>query len=322
MEYGFLAGGFFLLILGSEAAVRGGVAVARGLGISPLLIGLFVISAATSAPELAISMQAGLAGAHVIGSNILNILLILGLGALIRPMSSPPKVVLRDGGTMLVASAALTFIAWGHMVSRGEGLFLLVLFVLYVAATLITDWRRPPEHSVACARAIERMAGGETSGSVGVFILIFGLVCILLGTHFAVAAAVRLSMLLNVSQALIGLTIVAFCTSIPELLLTTIAAARGQTELAIGHLIGANIFNILVAIGLTAAIKPIPISATLAGVDVLVMMAASAVLLPMLATHWRLSRPQGALLLLSYIGYVAFLAWRQGLVPPGILGAG
>lgn len=197
MEYGFLAGGFFLLILGSEAAVRGGVAVARGLGISPLLIGLFVISAATSAPELAISMQAGLAGApdiaigNVIGSNILNILLILGLGALIRPMSSPPKVVLRDGGTMLVASAALTFIAWGHMVSRGEGLFLLVLFVLYVVTTLITDWRRPPEHSVACARAVERMGGGETSGPVGVFILIFGLVCILLGTHFAVAAAVR-----------------------------------------------------------------------------------------------------------------------------------
>jgi cation:H+ antiporter len=328
MEYGFLGGGFLLLILGSEAAVRGGVAVARALGVSPLLIGLFVIAAATSAPELAVSLQAGIVGAsdialgNVVGSNILNILLILGLGALIRPMPSPPKVVLRDGGAMLTASVVLALMAWGHEITRNEGIFLLLLFAAYVATAFITDWRRPPEQSVACASAVARMAGGETSGSVGFFILLFGLVCLYLGAHFTVAGGIRVASTLGFSQALVGLTIVAFCTSVPELVLTIVAAVRGQTELAVGHLVGASTFNILAVIGLTSVIHPLAVSTTLAGVDVLVMLAASAILLPMLATNWRLSRPQGALLLFCYLGYVAFLAWRQGLLTPAMLGAG
>jgi len=317
-----------LLIAGSEAAVRGGVAVARGLGISPLLIGLFVISAATSAPELAVSLRAGLAGAsdiavgNVVGSNILNVLLILGLGALIRPMPSPPKVVLRDGGSMLAASIVLALMAWGHVITRWEGALLLAAFVLYLATTLMTDLRRPPQHSVACARAIARMAAGETAAAPGFFILVFGLVCLVLGAQFSVAGAVRFAQTSGVSQAVVGLTIVAFCTSVPELLLTTIAAARGQTELAIGHLVGSNTFNILAVIGLTAVLKPLPVSTMLAGIDMLVMVGASMVLLPMLAANWRLSRPQGALLLLSYLGYVGFLAWRQGLLTPAMVGLG
>src|SRR5205085_7037315 len=128
-------------------AVRGGVAVARALGFSPLLIGLFVISVATSAPELAVSLRAGLAGAsdiaigNVVGSNILNLLLILGLGALIRLMPSPPKVVLRDGGSMLAASVVLALMAWGNVITRGEGTFLLAAFVIYTVTNLATDWR-------------------------------------------------------------------------------------------------------------------------------------------------------------------------------------
>src|SRR5215472_122034 len=316
MEYAFLTGGFLLLIAGSEAAVRGGVAVARSLGVSPLFVGLFVISAATSAPELAVSVRAGLYGAsdialgNVIGSNILNLLLILGLGALIRPMPSPPKVVLRDGGSMLASSVALALMAWGHVINRWEGAFLLVAFVGYVVATLVTDWRRPPEHSVACARALARMAAGETPGPAGFFILVFGLVSLALGAHFAVAGAVRFAVTAGLSQATVAVTVVAFCTSVPELLLTTIAAARGQTDLAIGHLVGSNTFNILAVVGLTALLRPLPVSPALAGIDMLVMVGASAILLPMLATNWRLSRPQGALLLVSYLGYVVFRAWR------------
>jgi cation:H+ antiporter len=273
-------------------------------------------------------VRAGLYGAsdialgNVIGSNILNLLLVLGLGALIRPMPSPPKVVLRDGGSMLAASVVLALMAWGHVITRWEGAFLLAAFVLYVVATLATDWRRPPEHSVACARALARMAAGETRGMAGFFILVFGLLCLLLGAHFAVAGAVRFAMIAGVSQAVVALTVVAFCTSVPELLLTTLAAARGETDLAIGHLVGSNTFNILAVVGLTAVLKPLPVSAALAGIDVLVMVGASAILLPMLATNWRLSRPQGALLLASYLGYVAFLAWRQGLITPALMGVG
>ena len=328
MEYAFLAGGFLLLIAGSEAAVRGGVAVSRALGVSPLLIGLFVISAGTSAPELAVSLRAGIYGAsdialgNVIGSNILNLLLILGVGALIRSMPSPPKVVYRDGGSMLAASVILALMAWGHVITRLEGALLLVAFVFYIAATLVTDWRRPPEHSVACARALARMAAGETSGIAGFAILVFGLLCLALGAHFAVAGAVRFAITAGVSQPVVALTVVAFCTSVPELLLTTIAAARGETDLAIGHLVGSNTFNTLAVVGLTAVIRPLQVSSALAGVDMLVMVGASAILLPMLATNWRLSRPQGALLLASYLGYVALLAWRQGLITSVLTGPG
>src|ERR1700687_3354534 len=156
MAYWFLGAGFVLLIMGSEATVRGGVAFSRPLGLPPLLIGVFVIGAGTSAPELAVSLQAGLANSpdialgNVIGSNILNLLLILGLGSLIHPMASPPKVVLRDGGSMLAASVALALMAWGGVITRGEGVFLLVAFAIYVTAAFLTDWRRAPEHSVPC----------------------------------------------------------------------------------------------------------------------------------------------------------------------------
>jgi cation:H+ antiporter len=223
---------------------------------------------------------------------------------------------------MLAASVVLALIALGHVITRLEGAILLAAFVLYIAATLLTDWRRPPEHSVACARALARMAAGETSGPAGFFILLFGLVCLALGAQFAVAGAVRFAVTAGVSQAMVALTMVAFCTSVPELLLTTIAAAKGETDLAIGHLVGSNTFNILAVVGLTAVLRPLAVSSALAGIDMLVMVGASALLLPMLATSWRLSRPQGALLLISYLGYVAFLAWRQGLIAPLLTGAG
>lgn len=328
MEYAFLGGGFLLLIAGSEAAVRGGVAVARVLRLSPLLIGFFIVAVATSAPELAVSLKAGLSSApdiavgNVVGSNILNLLLILGIAGLIRPMPSPPKVVLRDGGAMLIASAILALMAWGRVITRGEGVFLLIAFGAYAITVLATDWRRPPEHSVACARAMERLTGANASGPIGLFVLLLGLVLIVIGAQFAVEAAVRISLVLGFSQALIGLTVVAIGTSLPELLLTTVAAARGHTDLAIGHLIGSNTFNILAVLGITAVLRPLAVSPVLGGVDTLVMLGASAVLLPMLATNWRLSRPQSALLLLSYLGYVAFLAWRAGLITPSLMQAG
>jgi|SRR5579871_438444 len=328
MEFAFLGGGFLLMVVGSEFAVRGGVALTRGLGLPPLLIGFFIVGLGTSASELAVSVKAGLAGApdiaigNVVGSNILNLLLILGIGGLIRPMPSPPKVVLRDGGAMLFASVALALMAFGRAITRPEGIFLLGTFVAYTITVLVTDWRRPPEHSIACARAMERLTGANGSWVAGLIMVLAGVAGVAVGAHFAVESAIRFSILSGVPQGLIGLTLVAAGTSVPELLLTSIAAARGHTELAIGHLIGANTFNILAALGLTAAIRPLAISPSLGGIDTLVMLGASAVLLPMLAANWRLTRVQSALLLLSYLGYAALLAWRAGYLPASIIHAG
>lgn len=328
MAYWFLGGGLVLLLFGSEAIVRGGVAISRGLGLSPLVIGLLVITAGTSAPEFAVSVQAAIAGApdialaNVVGSNILNLLLILGLAALIRPLPSSPKVVLRDGGAMLLSAAALALMARGGTITQLQGAAMLLAFATYLAVSFFSDWRRSAEHSVPCARALQRLENGAPqSGAAGLFTLLFGLVGLAVGAHFTVAGAEAIAREFQLPQWMVGLTVVAFGASIPELFVTLIAAARGQTQLAIGHLIGSNVFNALGALGATAALVPLKVDAALTS-DLLVLAAASALIVPLLVSRWRLSRPRGALLLASYAGYLVFLAWRQGLVTPQMIGLG
>jgi len=326
MAYWFLGGGLVLLLFGSEAIVRGGVAISRTLKLSPLVIGLLVVTAGTSAPEFAVSLEAATTGApdialaNIVGSNILNLLLILGLAAVIRPLPSSPKVVLRDGGAMLVSAVALAAMAQGGTISRVQGLMMLAAFVLYVAAIFFSDWRRSAEYSVPCARAVQRLQdGAPQSGAAGLFVLLFGLVGLTVGAHFTVTGAEAVARAFNLPQWLIGLTVVAFGASVPELVVTLVAAARGQTHLAIGHLIGSNVFNALGALGATAALVPLNVTPALMG-DVVAMAAASMLIVPLLVSRWKLSRPRGALLVASYACYLLFLAWRQGLVTPQMIG--
>jgi len=316
-----------MLLFGSEAVVRGGVTMARTLNLPPLVIGLLVVTAGTSAPEFAVSLQAAYAGApdialaNVVGSNILNLLLILGLAAVIRPLPSSPKVVLRDGTAMLLAALALALMSHNGMISQIDGFALLAAFALYVVIHFWSDWRRSAEHSVPCARALSRLQGETVSGTAGVFFFLFGMIGLGVGAHFAVDGAVATARQFHLSQATIGLTIIAFGASIPELFVTLIAAGRGQTQIAIGHLVGSNVFNTLGALGLTSALVPLSVNPALSS-DLLAMAAASALLLPLLITSWRLTRPRGALLVLTYACYLIFIAWRQGLVTPAMIGIG
>ena len=327
MAYWFLGGGLVLLLFGSDAIVRGGVSISRALNLSPLVIGLLVITAGTSAPEFAVSIQAAQAGspdialANVIGSNILNLLLILGAAAVIRPLASSPKVVLRDGGAMLAAAAVLALMSRGGEITRAEGLMMLGAFALYIVVIFFSDWRRSAEHSVPCARAVQHLQNGAPSGTAGVFLLLFGFVGLALGAHFTVAGAQAVAREFHFSEAAVGLTVVAFGASVPELVVTLVAAARRQTHLAIGHLIGSNVFNALGAVGATAALVPLKVNPALQS-DLLAMAAASALIVPLLVSRWRLSRPRGALLVLSYACYLIFVAWRQGLVAPSMIGLG
>jgi cation:H+ antiporter len=328
MAYWFLAAGILLLIAGSEAAVRGGVSLARVLGFSPVLIGLLVIATATSAPELFVALRAATAGApdialgDIVGGNIFMLLFALGLGALIRPLASPPKVVLRDGGAMLAAALAVTFFSLNGYLTRREGLFLFLGFVVYIVVTFFTDWRRSADHSVALSRALARSKNEPLPVVGGLFLLLLGLICLTLGALFTVDGSVALARALHLQQAFVGLTIIAFGTSLPKLLATLVAAARGHTDVAVGLLIGAVVFNLLGVLGITAMVAPLAVSRMLASADVYVMVGASAALLPLLAMRWRLSRPRGALLALCYFGYVVFLVWRQGLLPLSLLGIG
>lgn len=324
--YWFLAGGVALLTLGGEAVVRGGVMLFRSLGAPPLIVGLFIISLGSASPNLAVSLESALSGdpdvavGTAIGANIINLLLILGLGSLISPMASAPKVVLRDGGTMLAAAAALAWLAHRGTIDRYAGLMLVVGFVLYVAVALATDWRRHAEHSVSCAMSQTRSDGPTAVG--GFFAIIIGITSLVLGSHFLVGGALALGYALHVSNVLLGLTVVALGASLPVTAVTAIAAIRGQSELAIGHLIGTSIFNVFGVLGVTAVIRPLKISPLFAAVDVFVLLGAAILLLPLLAISWRLSRPKGALLVLSYACYLIFVGWRQGLLSPATIGLG
>ena len=328
MAYWFLAAGILLLIAGSEAALRGGVGLARVLGLSPVLIGLVVIATATSAPELFVALRAATAGApdialgDIVGGNIFMLLFALGLGALIRPLASPPKVVLRDGGTMLAAALVIVFFAWGGELTRSDGLFLFLGFIAYIVATFLTDWRRSADHSVALSRALARSQSEPPPVVGALFLLLLGAICLVLGALFTVDGSMALARALHLQQAFVALTIIAFGTSLPKLIATLVAAAGGHTDAAAGHLIGANIFNLLGVLGITAMVAPLSISPMLASADVYVMAGASTLLLPLLAMRWRLSRPRGTLLALCYICYLAVLAWRQGLLTPALLGIG
>ena len=153
----------------------------------------------------------------------------------------------------------------------------------------------------------------------GLFVLVVGVICLILGAHFLVAGAISLAGIYNAPLGTIALTAVALATSLPVLFATAIAAARGHTQIAIGHLITASVFNLFGALGIAALVHPLTIPRAFAASDVFVILAASILLIPLLSTHWRLSRLKGAMLVLAYIGYIGFLAWRQGLIPHGIV---
>jgi len=320
------AAGLVLLALGGEGVIRGGVILKRALEISPVIIGLFALSLGTSSPVLAIAAQGAAAGLPdltigvLIGATLINLLLILGLGALIQPMPSAPKTVLRDGGAMLLASAALVILALQGTVSRRDGVFLVAGFAVYAILVVVTDWRRTADHSVACAEAERRETGEKPSVIGGGFALIIGVVCLVIGAHFAAGGALALARQWNVPLSVPALTVVALGASLPVLAVTAAAALRGYTQIAIGHLMTASAFNLFGGLGVAALVRPLAVSPAFATADAFAVLGASALLLPLLSANWRLSRAKGALLVLCYAGYVGFLAWRQGLLPPGLLG--
>jgi cation:H+ antiporter len=296
--------GLVLLALGGEAVIRGGVMLKRAFGVSPVIIGLFVLSLGTSSPTLAVAVQGAASNLPditigvVIGAVLINLLLVLGLGALISPMSSAPKVVLRDGGAMLIGAVAVVGLSLGGTITARDGVVLLGGFAIYAVVAVVSDWRRSSEHSVACAEA-EKRSGGE---------------------YPSIGGAVGVAAMAHLAPAAVALTGAALCASLPVLAITLIAVLRGHTNIAIGHLITASVFDIFGVLGISALVRPLSVSPVFARADVFVVLGAAVLLLPLLSANWRLTRPRGALLTLAYIGYLGFLCWRQGLIPHGMLG--
>ncbi|WP_142849467.1 calcium/sodium antiporter [Telmatospirillum sp. J64-1] len=311
MTYLMLVGGFVLLFVGGEALVRGAVALARRLGVSPLVIGLTIVAAGTSAPELVVSLQAALRGqpdiavGNVVGSNIANILLILGTAGLIQSMRASPGLVYRDGGIMVGASLLLVAVALTGQVAQWQGGIMFAGLIAYIVYSYWAEKRgtKPDFHS----QEAEEFEAVPMKLPVAVLVLILGLGGVMLGADWLINGAVTIARQFGVSEAVIGLTVVAIGTSLPELATSVIAAFRRHADVAIGNVIGSNIFNILGILGVTALVTPVPVNPSIVAFDIWVMLGVSVLLLPLLVTGWRLARAEAALFFVAYVAYVGWL---------------
>lgn len=312
-----VAGGLVLLALGGELLVRGAVGMAARLGISPLLAGLTIVGFGTSTPELATSVQAALAGApgiavgNVVGSNIANILFILGVSALILPLPVNPAAFQRDsialGGSALMCTGAVVYGVIGPVI----GVALMACLAGYVWWAYKSEAAAPcPEGARHEAEAEDRPVPPNTGPLVLGGMILAGLAAAVFGAGWLVEGAVVLASAAGVSESVIGLTVVAIGTSLPELIACIVAVLRKHADVALGNIVGSNIYNLLGILGITAIIKPIEVPAEIAAFDIWVMLGVTGLLLVQLRSGWRLSRGEGALLVALYVGYSLFLAIR------------
>lgn len=318
MSYVLVAAGFGLLLLGGEALVRGAVALAGRLGVPPLVIGITIVGFGTSTPELVTSIDAALQGApgvaigNVVGSNIANILLILGVGAAIRPILCDPAAFRRDGTVVVLASLGLTAVLPLGEIGRLAGL----AFVTALAAYLFYTFRRETEVHDASAtlheHEAELMGEGPKSLLWSLLWTVGGIAVTLVGARLLVTGAIDLARLLGVSETVIGLTVVAVGTSLPELAATLVASLKRQGDIAFGNVIGSNIFNILGILGVTGMLVPLSIPPEVLRVDIWAMLAATALMVVFALTGLRLTRGEGWVFLAAYVAYIGLLASGVG----------
>jgi cation:H+ antiporter len=303
--------GVGLLTIGGEALIRGSLAAARRMGISPLLSGLFIVGFGTSAPELVVSVDAALnqrpdiAIGNVVGSNIGNILLILGICALITPLAVKPLVLRRDAVTVVGSSILFLILVGGNALGPADGvIFLMALLAYLVWAYWSERFHAAPSAELHQAEA-EELTALPKSVVWTVTTVIAGLLLLIAGSQVLLIGAVGIAEHFGVSEAVIGLTLVAVGTSLPELSISVIAALRRHADVAVGNVLGSNIFNLLGILGISALLQPLPVHARILQFDQWVMLGTSLLMLLFLYTDRRLSRVEGAILLAGYGVYIA-----------------
>ena len=310
--------GLVLLVAGAELLVRGAARLAARFGISPLVIGLTVVAFGTSAPEMAVSVQASLAGqadiavGNIVGSNIFNVLFILGVSALIVPLVVSQQLVRLDVPLMIGVSVLLLVMALDGRISRLDGLLLFAGIVAYTVFAIRQGRRESP--AVQAGYAQEFRSGGSPwleRLPVQIAFIVGGLALLVLGAHWLVGGAVAIARLFGVSELVIGLTIVAAGTSLPELATSVVAALRGERDIAVGNIVGSNIFNILAIAGIVAVVAPgglgLEVAPALLRFDIPVMIAVALACLPIFASGHLIARWEGVLFLGYYAAYVLYL---------------
>lgn len=305
-----------LLVGGAEALVRGGSGLARDLGVSPLVVGLTVVAFGTSAPELAVNLDASLRGqgelsfGNIVGSNIANIGLVIGIFAWLKPIPVEGTIIRREVPMMIAATliAALMAIGIGRVgpreFSRGEGLILLLMFCTFMYYTVSDVFRQRASDPFVVQTGLSTPSRFWGSLRLNIAMTLLGLVTLVGGAELTVHAAVDLAEAFGVSEALIGLTLVALGTSLPELVTGIVAALRGQSDLAVGNIVGSNIFNLLFILGVSTVVRPVPVPKG-GQWDLLVLSLLSVLLLFMCLSHrQQIIRREAAILLGIYVFYI------------------
>jgi cation:H+ antiporter len=311
-----IVGGLLGLVFGGDLLVRGAVDLARRIGLSPLIIGLTLVGFGTSTPELVTSLQAafvgspGIAVGNVVGSNIANILLILGVASLLAPVVIDQAAFKRDGTVLVLSTLMCLGAALFGRFTPAIGVFFVLTLIAYLVFTVSKERQAgvtQPETEVVGGRSVQ-------TGNVwkDLAFVAAGLTLTILGARFLVFGAIDVAQAFRVSETVIGLTIVAVGTSLPELVTTIAAARRNQSDIAFGNIVGSNIFNVLFILGATALIHPIAVPASIAKFDIWVMTGATTLLLLMAVRRWRINRVEGGVLLGAYVAYSVWLGLMAG----------
>ena len=307
--------GFVLLYFGAEWLVKGSSSLARSLGVTPIVIGLTVVAFGTSAPELVVSLISSIQGksmiavGNVVGSNICNIALVLGLSAVFNPIKSDPSVVRRDIPIMLAISVYLLLLTFNSTLGRIEGATLFIGIILYT----FMNYYLAKKEAVGAAEIESELEeiGFIASRPKQVILILLGIAGVVGGAQIVVENAVVIMKILGVDEKFIGLTIVAFGTSLPELATSVVAAMRGEMDISIGNLVGSNVFNIMSVLGAASLVRPIPIPGGFIEsglwIDYLVMVFTSFLPWLMMKKNFTVNRRDGLVLLTCYAGYLAYL---------------
>ncbi|MGD8863474.1 MAG: calcium/sodium antiporter [Myxococcales bacterium] len=316
-SFGLILVGIFGLAGGGQLLVRGGTGIGRLAKLTPTVIGLTIVSAGTSMPELVVSLRAALAGSaelsmgNVVGSNIFNIAAILGLSAMVAPLRLEGRAVRFEWPVMFLSAWQLHLLSRDGTLDRLEGGFLFACLIAFLAYIVIVARRAASaaEHAdYAQATAPTPLSGGARAWIVSLASVAAGMALLAVGAELLVHGAIDVATRMNVPQALIGLTVVAAGTSLPELAASLVAAYRGQDDIAVANVLGSNIFNVLGIAGLTAVVSPLPVPEALLQRDNLWMLGLSLLLFPIMRSGLRVGRREGLLLFAAFVAYMAVLA--------------
>ena len=315
MSYLFIALGLVLLFFGGEGILRGSVSLARKFGLSDFLIGAVVVGFGTSMPELSVSIKAALDGStdivlgNVVGSNIANVLLILGICAAICPILVADRSILRDALVVIGASLLLCLLALTGVIGFASGALLFGVLLVYLVFSYHQDKKKSATEKAETTSHIEDDAGGETLLSLPMALVytFAGLAFLAGGATLLVQGATDIARSFGISEAIIGLSLVAIGTSLPELATGVVAALRRHTDIIIGNVLGSNLFNILCILGLSAMLSPLPVSAHIGTYDIWIMLAVAVLLAIALKTGHKISRTEGFLMIALYAAYMVWL---------------